>query len=43
MGYFLKFGTGTGTEKFCAQNMVRITGRVRDVSEMPSTGTEFPT
>ena len=40
---FFKWGTGTGTEKISAQIMVRITGRVREFSEMPSTGTEFTT
>ena len=35
--------TGTGTEKISAQIMVRSTVRVREFSEMPSTGTEFTT
>ena len=40
---FLKIGTGTGTEKFSAQNMVRNMEGVRVVSEVPSTGKGFST
>ena len=40
---FFKWGTGTGTEKFCAKIMVRNKERVRECSEKPSTGTEFTT
>ena len=44
-GIFFKDGvrTGKGTGEISSQNMVRITGRVREFSEMPSTGREFPT
>ena len=42
-GWFLKWGTGTGTEKFCAKIMVRNKERARECSEKPSTGTEFTT
>ena len=40
---FFLIGTGKSTEKFSAQNMVRIMEGVRVVLEVPSTGTEFPT
>ena len=38
---FFKSGTGRGTGIFRVPNMVRITERVREVSEVPSTGTNF--
>ena len=41
--FFFLIGTGKSTEKFSAQNMVRIMEGVRVVLEVPSTGTEFPT
>ena len=40
---FFLIGTGKSTEKFSAQNMVRIMEGVRVVLEVLSTGTEFPT